>query len=138
MRFILILCELLEMFDTSGRTSKPPKRRRQAWSPVDRIVRMSVPMLLAPGFHPRTRGLDELIREVGITRRGLYLSDSLDGRGSCHQVNGRSSPAIFTPVKAEASNDRARKSSVSRLCTEDFPHAFASMVISIAIAVRKR
>ena len=27
-------------------------------------------MLLAP---PRTRGLDELIREVGITRRGLYL-----------------------------------------------------------------
>ena len=39
---------------------------------------------------------------------------------------------------AEASSVSARRSSGSRLCTEDFPHAFASSVASIVMAVSRR
>ena len=55
-----------------------------------------------------------------------------------NQRNSRSIPASRAPVNVEASRESARRSSTSRLCTEDFPHAFASSVISIVIAVRNR
>ena len=54
-----------------------------------------------------------------------------------YQVKGLSIPAKETPVNAEASSDIALKSSTSRLWTDDFPHALASSVISIVIAVKK-
>ena len=41
--------------------------------------------------------------------------------GTHTQLNARSIPIIFTPVNADASNDSARKSSTSRMCTELFP-----------------
>ena len=47
-------------------------------------------------------------------------------------------PAILTPVNAEASKLSARRSSTSRLWTDDLPQAFASAVISIVMAVRYR
>ena len=60
--------------------------------------------------------------------------------GNCaragYQSKARSIPAILTPVKADASKDRARRSSVSRLWTDDLPQALASAVISIVMAVR--
>ena len=57
---------------------------------------------------------------------------------SRYHENARSISANRAPLNAEASSESARRSSTSRLCTEDIPHAFASSVISIVIAVRKR
>ena len=57
-------------------------------------------------------------------------------RGDPYQLNSRSMPASFTPVKAEASSDKARRSSTSRLCTVDLPQDFASSETSMVMAVR--
>ena len=71
MLFILILCELLEIFNTSGRTSaKPPKGPPSSVISCRLYCQDVSPDAVSD---PRTRGLDELIREVGVTRRGLYL-----------------------------------------------------------------
>ena len=47
-------------------------------------------------------------------------------------------PAILTPVNADASKLSARRSSGSRLCTDDLPQALARAVTSMVIAVSIR
>ena len=82
------------------------------------------------------RGLTKGVEDAGGRERYSKASPPASSYQPSAQLNALSIPAIFTPVKAEASKLIARRSSTSRLWTEDLPQAFASAVISIVIAVR--
>ena len=87
----------------------------------------------------RQMRLDPVADLLRSARQTLQQRQGMAGQSEKrdpHQSNARSMPAILTPVKAEASKLSARRSSVSRLRTDDFPQALASTVTSIVMAVR--